>query len=92
LLKGYLDGDGPAPGRGRALSAEGSERSAWIAEYHEDGALQSVVVDEDSPITRDMVDEEEGNCLSCGLPFDSTTSHGHPVCRSKVTVTGDGGK
>jgi hypothetical protein len=73
----------------QARARDGLARGAHVAEFGEDGTLTSLTVEEDLAITRDLVNEE-GNCLGCWLPYDSTISHGHPVCRSKVTISGDG--
>jgi hypothetical protein len=52
-------------------------------------ARSSHTVEEDLPITPDMLDEK-GNCISCGRPLDETTSHGFPApCRNKVMRTGE---
>jgi hypothetical protein len=89
LLRKWLDSDHPPPGRGPSASARRIGTWAYVAEFGEDGTLTSLTVEEDLAITRDLVNEE-GNCLGCWLPYDSTISHGHPVCRSKVTISGDG--
>jgi hypothetical protein len=34
--------------------------------------------------------DDGGNCKSCHLPFDESTSHSFPgPCRNKVTVSGN---
>jgi hypothetical protein len=58
------------------------------AEWDEDRTLMSLPVEEDLPITGDMLDEN-GNCIACGQPFDETASHSFPCpCQNKVTITG----
>jgi hypothetical protein len=62
----------------------------WIVDYDEAGQIENLVVEENAAGGADLRDEN-GNCANCGLAFDSITSHGYPVCRSTVTITGDRG-
>jgi hypothetical protein len=91
LLDAYVRADAPRPGTGPTSSGRRVGTWAFVAEYNRDGSVANLTVSEGLPISRDLLDEN-GNCASCGLPFNSETSHGYPVCRNTVTLTGDRGK